>query len=52
MKRPTPTNGEPSALDGAEFNPPGHYPVRLNTVTAEILVRLLNYERLTGLAGR
>lgn len=49
MKRPTPTNGKPSALDGAEFNPPGHYPERLDTVTAEVLARLLNYETLTGL---
>lgn len=49
MKRPTPTNGKPSALDGAEFNPPGHYPERLDTVTAEVLARLLNHESLTGM---
>lgn len=51
MKRPTPTNGKPSALDGAEFNPPGNYPERLDTVTAEVLMRLLNYEALTSLDG-
>ena len=48
-KRPTPTNGKPSALAGAEFNRPGHYPERLDTVTAEVLARLLSHESLTGM---
>lgn len=51
MKRPTPTNGKPSALDDAKFTLPGHYPERLDTVTAEVLARLLNYETLTSLDG-
>ncbi len=50
-KRPTPTNGKPSALDDAKFTPTGDYPDRLDTVTAEVLMRLLNYETLTSLDG-
>lgn len=49
-KRPTPTNEKPSApRSSADSIVPGSYPARLNTVTAEVMVRLLNYERLTGL---
>ncbi len=32
-----------------DFNAPGAYPTRLNTVTAEVLCRLLQGERLTGM---
>ncbi len=51
MKAPATTEVTTSACQhsSAEFTAPGAYPVRLNTVTAEVLVRLLNYERLTGL---
>ena len=50
-KRPTPTNEKPSAPDTAQFTAPGRLPLRQNTVTAEVLQRLLNGERLTSLDG-
>jgi len=34
---------------GAQIIGPGGLPAKLNTVTAEVLARLLNYERLTSL---
>lgn len=38
-----------SAQNSAKFTALGRYPVRLDTVTAEVLARLLNYESLTSL---
>jgi hypothetical protein len=35
----------------AKFTAPGSYPVRLDTVTAEVLARLLNFESLTSLVA-
>ena len=50
MKTPDPTNAESSATrQGAQIIGPGGLPAKLNTVTAEVLARLLNYERLTSL---
>lgn len=51
MKRPTPTNGKPSALDSANRITTLHLPKHLNTVVAEVAMRLLNYETLTSLDG-
>ncbi len=49
-KRPTPANEKSSTpRSSADSIVPGTYPVRLNTVVAEVLARLLNYECLTGL---
>ena len=50
MKTPEPSNENPSAtLQGARIISPAELPAKLNTVTAEVLARLLNYERLTSL---
>ena len=46
-KRPTPQKAESSAPNKRNFT--GSFPTRINTVTADVLARLLNYERLTGL---
>ena len=44
-------NAERSAPDKREFTVPGNLPKRRNTVTAEVLGRLLNNGRLTSLDG-
>lgn len=50
MKTPEPTKKDPSAtLQGTQIVSSGKLPTKLNTVTAEVLARLLNYERLTSL---
>lgn len=50
MKTPDTTKAESSATrQGAQIIGPGGLPAKLNTVTAEVLARLLNYERLTSL---
>ena len=50
MKTPRPTKAEQSATrQGAQIITPGGFPSRLSTVTAEVLRRLLGYERLTSL---
>jgi hypothetical protein len=50
MKTPEPSKRDPSATwQGAQIIRPGKFPIKLNTVTAEVLARLLNYERLTSL---
>ena len=50
MKTPEPSKKDPSATwQGAQIISPGELPTKLNTVTAEVLARLLNYERLTSL---
>ena len=52
MKTPRPTkNVERGAPDKRKSTVPGNLPKRKNTVTAEVLTRLLNYERLTSLDG-
>jgi hypothetical protein len=51
VKRPTPTNGKPSALDDAKFTPPGRFPKRVNTVIAEALADLIEGRRLTGMSA-
>lgn len=50
-KTPAATEVTTSAQDSAKFTALGRYPVRLDTVTAEVLVRLLNFETLTSLDG-
>ena len=50
-KRPTPQEAASSAADTAQFTVPGNLPQRKNTVTADVLTRLLNHERLTSLDG-
>ena len=50
MKTPDTTNAVSSATrQGAQIIAPGGLPAKLNTVTTEVLARLLNYERLTSL---
>ncbi len=50
MKTPEPSKKDPSATgQGAQIISPGEFPAKLNTVTAEVLARLLNHERLTSL---
>ena len=51
MKAPAATEITTSACQhsSAEFTAPGTYPVRLDTVVAEVLARLLNHESLTGM---
>lgn len=50
MKTPDTTKAVSSATrQGAQIIGPGGLPAKLNTVTAEVLARLLNYERLTSL---
>jgi hypothetical protein len=50
MKTPDTTNAVSSATrQGAQIIAPGGLPAKLNTVTAEVLARLLHYERLTSL---
>ncbi|WP_041836399.1 hypothetical protein [Acidovorax sp. T1] len=50
MKTPDTTKAVSSATrQGAQIITPGGLPAKLNTVTAEVLARLLNYERLTSL---
>lgn len=50
MKTPRTTKIEQSATrEGAQIIAPGGLPTKLNTVTAEVLARLLNHERLTSL---
>ena len=50
-KAPDTTKAASSAPDTAQFTVPGNLPQRKNTVTADVLARLLNYERLTSLDG-
>lgn len=50
-KTPEPQKGNPSAPSSADFTLPGRLPLKQNTVTAEVLSRLLNGERLTSLDG-
>lgn len=38
-----------ATLQGTQLTRPGNLPTKLNTVAAEVLARLLNYERLTSL---
>ena len=49
MKTPDPTKAESSALNSVNFNVPGGFPTKHSSVCAEVLARLLNYERLTSL---
>jgi hypothetical protein len=51
MKNARPTSKAVSSVTrkGASIIAPGRLPARQNTVTAEVLCRLLNHERLTGL---
>jgi hypothetical protein len=50
MKNARPAKTESSVTrEGAQIIRPGRLPVRQNTVVAEVLRRLLNHERLTGL---
>lgn len=50
MKNARPTKAESSVTrEGAQIINPGSLPVRKNTATAEVLCRLLNHERLTGM---
>lgn len=50
MKTPDTTKAVSSATQqGAQIIAPGGLPAKLNTVTAEVLARLLNHERLTSL---
>ena len=49
MKTPDTTKAASSAPDTAQLTVPGNQPQRKNTVTAEVLARLLNHERLTSL---
>ena len=50
MKTPDTAKAVSSATrQGAQIISPGGLPAKLNTVTAEVLARLLNYERLTSL---
>jgi hypothetical protein len=50
MKNARPTKAESSVTrQGAQIIAPGGLPAKLNTVTAEVLCRLLNHERLTSL---
>lgn len=52
MKTPEPSKKDPSATgQGAQIISPGEFPAKLNTVTAEVLARLLNHERLTSLGA-
>jgi hypothetical protein len=53
MKTPDPTKAESSAPDSANSNNPelalGRFPIHKNTVTAEVLTRLLEGGNLTGM---
>ena len=50
MKTPDTTKAASSAPgQGGQIIAPGGLPAKLNTVTAEVLARLLNHERLTSL---
>jgi len=50
MKTPDTTKAVSSATrQGAQIIATGGFPAKLDTVTAEVLARLLNYERLTSL---
>ena len=50
MKTPDTTKAVSSATrQGAQIIGPGGLPAKLNTVTAQVLAHLLNYERLTSL---
>ena len=50
MKTPDPTKAESSATrQGAQIIATGDFPVKQNTVTADVLARLLAGERLTSL---
>lgn len=52
MKTPEPSEENPSATwQGAQIINPGEFPAKLNTVTAEVLERMLNQQRLTSLDG-
>ena len=50
-KAPAATKVTTSAGGGADFTTPGRLPLKQDTVTAEVLARLLNGERLTSLAA-
>ena len=49
MKTPDSTKAESSAADKREFTATGSFPIKKSSVCAEVLTRLLNYERLTSL---
>ena len=50
MKNARSTKAESSVTrEGAQIIRPGRLPAKQNTVTAEVLQRLLNHERLTGM---
>lgn len=49
MKTPETTKAESSAPNSVNFNVPGGFPAKHSSVCAEVLARLLNYERLTSL---
>lgn len=51
MKTPAATKVTTSAPNSAKHTRPGRLPARLDTVIAEILSRLLEGERLTGMEG-
>lgn len=50
-KRPTPQKAASSAASTADSTTPGRLPKKQNTVTAEVLARLLRGERLTSMDG-
>ena len=49
MKTPETTKAESSVPNSVDFNVPGGFPAKHSSVCAEVLARLLNYERLTSL---
>lgn len=51
MKTPAATEVTTSAPNSAKHTRPGRLPARLDTVIAEILSRMLEGERLTGMEG-
>lgn len=52
MNAPDSTEAESSAArQGAQILVPGGFPTKLDTVTADVLARLLSHERMTSLDG-
>lgn len=49
MKMPEPSKENPSAPNSAKSNALGAFPPKYASVCAEVLVRLLNHERLTSI---
>ena len=51
MKTPDPTKAESSALNSVKSTIPGTLPSRKNTVTADVLAKLLSYQTLTSIVS-